>query len=263
MKKRWMGAALLALLVTLSAGASATCPTEDAHRYGPWKTKTSATCTRQGHQFRYCQKCDHWEQRHTAKLPHTLETTTVLLEPTCTEPGREEGVCTVCGNLVRRSIDKLPHPYGEMVVTREPTCTKVGRGEFTCTVCGHVQGEKIAELGHDWGAWTVTKAPEGKKKGTRVSVCQRCAEEKSERFYPDGTLYEDMTPCEAVITLQERLRDLGYYNGSIRSGAFGGLTTRAVETFQRENGLEATGLADEQTQKAIAEAWTQKTGKQE
>ena len=76
---------LLALLIPASALAC-------EHNYGPWRTKTSATCTRQGHQFKYCLKCDHWEQRHTSKLPHTPGEKTVTKAPTCTETGREENL---------------------------------------------------------------------------------------------------------------------------------------------------------------------------
>ena len=61
----------LALMMLFACTAMADCKVEEDHRYGSWKTKTSATCTRQGHDFRYCSKCDHWEQRYTSKLPHT------------------------------------------------------------------------------------------------------------------------------------------------------------------------------------------------
>lgn len=301
MRKKLIGAAALMLTVMLlTATAYAACPTEEAHRYGSWKTKTTATCTRQGHQFRYCQKCDHWEQRYTSKLPHTPGEMAVTKEPTCTETGRQEAVCTVCGNLVRYTIDKLPHAYGDMTVVKEPTCTQSGRGEYTCATCGKVKSETIPKLGHDWGEsavtkaptctaagtgeqtcarcaktqtvkidrlthvygeWTVKQEPVGKKKGVRERACTLCGAVKSERFYAEGTLYEDMEPSEEVIVLQERLRDLGYYNGSIRSGAFGSLTTTAVARFQKEHGLEETGLADMVTRQVIAGAWEKATGK--
>lgn len=301
MNRKLIGAAALMLTaMLLAATATAACPTEEAHRYGSWKTKTAATCTRQGHQFRYCQKCDHWEQRYTAKLPHTPGEMTVTKEPTCTETGRQEAVCQVCGNLVKYTIDKLPHVYGDMVVVKAPTCTQSGRGEYTCAACGRVKSETIPKLGHDWGKtvetkaptckadgtgtqtctrcgktqtvkidrlthvygeWTVTQAPEGRKKGVRESACTLCGAVKTEHFYDADTLYEDMEPCEEVIVLQERLKDLGYYNGSIRSGTFGSLTTTSVARFQRDHGLEDTGLADAATRQAIDSQWEKATGK--
>jgi len=299
MKKKVWFIAWLLCAVLIAATAYASCPTEESHNYGPWKTKTSATCTRQGHQFKYCQKCDHWEQRYTAKLPHTIDAWTVTKEPTCTETGRQEGICSVCNNVVRKTIDKLPHAYGEMVVAKAPTCTQNGRGEYTCKDCGRVKTETIDRLGHDWGetvvtktptckktgtgeetckrcqnvrtvkidrlehvfgTWTVTKEPDGKTKGTRNAVCTLCGEERTERFYTEGTLYQDMPANEAVIRLQEQLRDLGFYKGNIRSGSFGELTMEAVARFQEQHGMRGHGVADLETLKLIEDEWNKAFG---
>jgi len=296
MKKRFgfVLVLLCALLASSTAYAGDPCPEDDLHNYGPWRTKTSATCTRQGHQFKYCQKCDHWEQRWTAKLPHTPDAWVVTKEPTCTEEGRQEATCTVCNNPIRKKIDKLPHAYGEMVVAKEATCTSNGSGEYTCKDCGRVKKETLDRLGHDWGEtvvtkaptckktgtgdetckrcksvrtvkidrlehvfgeWTIIKEPAGKTKGTRSAVCTLCGDERTERFYTEGTLYQDMKANEAVIRLQEQLRDLGYYKGNIRSGSFGELTTEAVARFQEKHGMRGHGVADLETLKLIEDEW--------
>ena len=53
-----------------------------------------------------------------------------------------------------------------------------------------------------------------------------------------------------IYTLQQRLKDLGYY--SIRvDGIYGSGTQRAVRWFQQVNGLTATGTADSVTQKLL------------
>ena len=296
--KKMLSMLVMLLIVMNTATALAACPGK--HRYGSWRTKTSATCTRQGHQFKYCQDCDHWEQRRTPKLPHTLGEKTVTKAPTCTETGREEGVCTVCNNVVRNSIEMLEHNYGEMVVTKAPTCTANGTGEYTCADCGKKKRENIAKLGHDMGEmtvikaptctasgtgetacqrcgyaksvkldrtehvfseWTVTREPQGKHKGRRESVCSICQTKKSESFYWEGTLYEGMAPNEEVIRLQEMLRDLGFYKGNIRSGQFGNLTTSALASFQQSCNLEGTGVADAQTMNVLERAWEAATGK--
>ena len=49
-----------------------------------------------------------------------------------------------------------------------------------------------------------------------------------------------------VKQLQQRLKDLGYYDNDI-SGNFQKYTTRAVKSFQTQNGLESTGVVDETT----------------
>ena len=55
---------------------------------------------------------------------------------------------------------------------------------------------------------------------------------------------------EAVRTVQRKLKELGYYNGSI-DGDFGAETEKAVKEFQRCNGLTADGKVGEQTLKKL------------
>ena len=50
----------------------------------------------------------------------------------------------------------------------------------------------------------------------------------------------------AVRTLQQRLKELGYYSGSV-DGDFGDGTEQAVIAFQKANGLNADGVAGTQT----------------
>ncbi len=51
---------------------------------------------------------------------------------------------------------------------------------------------------------------------------------------------------DAVAQLQTRLKELGYYNGAI-DGDFGSGTQRAVEIFQKQNGLDADGIVGQKT----------------
>ena len=55
---------------------------------------------------------------------------------------------------------------------------------------------------------------------------------------------------EAAKALQQRLSDLGYLTGTV-DGDFGAGTEKAVKVFQEAAGLEITGIADSQTQKAL------------
>jgi len=55
-----------------------------------------------------------------------------------------------------------------------------------------------------------------------------------------------------VWRLQRRLNDLSYDAGP-EDGIFGPRTERAVRAFQKEQGLEATGLVDEKTEEALNE----------
>ena len=56
---------------------------------------------------------------------------------------------------------------------------------------------------------------------------------------------------EAVVQLQNRLRELGYLSGEA-DGIYGRDTRKAVAAFQRRNGLEEDGIAGPKTLEAIA-----------
>ena len=255
MKKTILAACAL-LLALLAAGAVA-CE----HSYTGWVTKTSATCTRQGHQFKYCRKCDHWEQRYTPKLPHTPDEWVVNKEPTCTDKGVMGAHCTVCGGYLRQEIDKLGHEWETTEVTSEPTCKKTGKGVQVCSRCGKSRKGELPKLPHEWGEWETVREPSGKKKGLRERVCLSCGAKDQENFYVEGWLYEVMPSSPEVVRLQTMLKDLGFYSGSIGSGTFGSLTGKAVYEFQRKNKIRATEVADEATLALIREKWEKKTGR--
>ena len=67
----------------------------------------------------------------------------------------------------------------------------------------------------------------------------------------DSLLKYGMEGSEAVRTLQQNLKSLGYYTGSV-TGNFGRLTKDAVAKFQRANDLSADGIAGERTLAAIS-----------
>ena len=55
---------------------------------------------------------------------------------------------------------------------------------------------------------------------------------------------------DAVIALQERLKELGYYSISV-DGDYGNGTLNAVSAFQSRNGIDATGIATAETQELL------------
>ena len=67
---------------------------------------------------------------------------------------------------------------------------------------------------------------------------------------PEPVTYETLAKgakSDAVLELQNRLYELGFLMDD-RDGAFGSKTQTAVKSFQEYAGLEATGIADPQTQ---------------
>lgn len=59
-----------------------------------------------------------------------------------------------------------------------------------------------------------------------------------------------------VEDLQRRLKNLGYFSGAA-TGYFGSQTSDAVQRFQRDNRLSATGIADARTLNALGSATAQ------
>ena len=296
MKRKIWAAACLMLACMLASGAALACD----HVYGGWWTKRLPTCHLEGLEFKDCKKCDHWEKREIPKLKHVPDAWVKAVEPTCTYRGSEEATCTICGDLMRRFIEVTPHNYGEMKVTKAPTCLGEGSGEYQCVDCGKKKRETLSSLGHDYAVseaktpatfkkagygvlactrcsrtkkgeiprlehnyteWQIEKMPKGKTRGIRHCECTLCGKKVTEKFFEEGTLYQDMAACEEVKQLQQMLRDLDYYGGTIRTGTFGANTGKAVAKFQKENGLAATEVADPATLDTIKAVWEIKMGK--
>lgn len=71
----------------------------------------------------------------------------------------------------------------------------------------------------------------------------------AEMVTPEPALHNG-SQGEKVWQLQERLKELGYYTGEV-DGQFGPGTREAVVMFQKKNGLDADGLAGEETQRVL------------
>ena len=63
----------------------------------------------------------------------------------------------------------------------------------------------------------------------------------------EGAAISSGSKGEAVSRLQARLKELGYYTGSV-DGVAGSGTVNAIKAFQKKNGLSQTGTADADTQ---------------
>ena len=69
----------------------------------------------------------------------------------------------------------------------------------------------------------------------------------------EGASISSGSKGEAVSRLQTRLKELGYYTGSV-DGTAGSATVKAIKDFQKKNGLSQTGTADAATQAILYSA---------
>jgi N-acetylmuramoyl-L-alanine amidase len=83
--------------------------------------------------------------------------------------------------------------------------------------------------------------------------------ETEKKIMPSGIQYEEELPAAVlrqgstgseVKEMQRRLKQWGYYNGSV-DGVFGAGTKKAVISFQKKNGITADGVVGLSTYKAL------------
>ena len=66
----------------------------------------------------------------------------------------------------------------------------------------------------------------------------------------DAAVLKKGSQGDEVVTLQKKLKQWGYYSGAV-DGIFGSGTQKAVEYFQRKNGLTADGVVGTKTAAAL------------
>jgi hypothetical protein len=73
-----------------------------------------------------------------------------------------------------------------------------------------------------------------------------------ERYDYDGPIYTygNLLPDQVIVNVQNALKQLGYYAGDI-NGSLGVNTRNALTAYQQDYGLDATGVVDEPTVRAL------------
>ena len=66
----------------------------------------------------------------------------------------------------------------------------------------------------------------------------------------DAAVLKKGSKGDEVVTLQKKLKQWGYYDGAV-DGVFGSGTQKAVQYFQRKNGLTADGVVGTKTAAAL------------
>lgn len=75
----------------------------------------------------------------------------------------------------------------------------------------------------------------------------------------EAATYRQGSSGQTVRTIQTKLKNWGYYNGSV-DGVYGSQTAEAVKYFQRSNGLSADGVAGPATLKKLGVAASSGSG---
>ena len=75
----------------------------------------------------------------------------------------------------------------------------------------------------------------------------------------DAAVLKKGSRGDEVVTLQKKLKQWGYYDGAV-DGIFGSGTEKAVQYFQRKNGLTVDGIVGTKTAAALGMTLSGSTG---
>ena len=149
---------------------------------------------------------------------------------------------------------------GDAVLKLQQDLNKLGY--YSGTISGHfgskteaavMSFQKANGLSADGiaGSKTLAKIATALGSSSSGSSSNSSSSNSSSSSASSSSLLKQGTKSEAVRTLQQNLKTLGYYTGSV-TGNFGPLTKEAVYSFQRANGLSADGIAGEKTLTAVS-----------
>lgn len=113
-------------------------------------------------------------------------------------------------------------------------------------------GTPIPQSTADWDSWGNTSLPVAQATATTGPV-MTLAPVPTVSASPTATASSSIRKGDsgdAVKTIQQRLKKLGYYTGSV-DGDFGAGTENAVKAFQKTNGLTADGVVGAKTMETL------------
>ncbi len=255
------------------------------HSFGGWKTVKEPTCTEDGLMVSECSGCGMKGEKKIDKTGHDYGKWEITKEPTDHSAGEKQRVCKNCGKIQTRDIypegTLRPDDKGDEVeeLQRLLACSGYldeadvdGKyGKKTQKAVQAVQEDKGLEpdgiawpettdyLWHRFGEWEVLREPTLTEPGLQHRICKRCGYEEKEEFI------NGLGPGAKgnyVHELQEILAALGYYDGRL-DGKYGDDVKQAVERWQRDHGIEPTGIADDETINRIIEEYLDVTHRQE
>lgn len=188
-----------------------------------------------------CKKCGKVERHITeAALGHEWGSWSNVKLATCGEDGSRKHTCARCGKTEYSVLPRTGvHTYGDWIAKKDGTEYAV------CSVCGYIikrNPEGDESNGHAFSEWTVSVMKCAGKNGVIARTCLDCGETETAKYYPDGTLLPAPGESLAIKSMQLMLTGLGLLKNNI-DGVYGLKTGQGVTAYQKQKGLEATGVA--------------------
>lgn len=220
-------------------------------------SETAATCDSDGYKTYECLGCGEGKSETIPAFGHEWFETSYIAA-ICVADGSSEYECLICGDTKTEVIPATGEHLWCAAGKTNATCTKDGFLEFECSDCDATKSEALKKTGHSYGEWKTEKKATTTKEGCKARACKLCGDKQTKsiaKLEPEkhDSLYKGITAWDEVYKLQLDLIELDYLHEE-PDGVFGARTEKAVADFQKDAGLEVTGIADAETLKQIAEA---------
>ncbi len=160
------------------------------HNYEEFET-VAATCRKQGYTVYKCSECyNTYRGALTPVTAHSYIDT--IINPTCETEGYTSRVCEDCGHKTT-SNTVAPNGHSYNSTTTNPSCTTGGFTKYTCSECQHSYiADRTPALGHSYERFVHT--PTCDENGYTMVSCSRCGNSYTENeTAPLGHDYVDVT----------------------------------------------------------------------
>ena len=228
----------------------------EEHKWSEFKTKTPATCTEAGREYRKCEICNRGSYRPIQAAGHDLVQYKAQTA-TCTANGWDAyDTCNKCDYTTYRETPATGHSFGDWETVIYPSCTYNGSEKRTCTVCQAVETKDINSYGHSWESnYTIDKEATCESDGSKSIHCRYCdavkdretitatghkeevLEAKAATVFSKGlTEGKKCSVCGAVLVAQEEIPEL-----EVGTPAFTVNAAKKVMTVKASRAENATG----------------------
>lgn len=125
----------------INEGHEDTIIDEELHDFTEWTINKVASCSYEGHQYRFCKVCHYYEEQNLPLTDHIYDLSSWKYDKNYHWHG------TKCGHDV--VIDKEEHELTSEV-TLEPTFERNGKRHYQCETCDYNYDESIPKLEHHY-----------------------------------------------------------------------------------------------------------------
>lgn len=145
------------------------------HESDDWIILSSATCSKDGLEVKYCKYCNEVIEKNVLKAKgHNYSDWDYIKQASCEDNGEREKTCFNCMNVVKEVVSATGHNYQQKTV--KPTCLEDGFTAQICENCGDIKDKTniIKVKGHSNTKWVIEKDATCEENGKLALLCTDC-----------------------------------------------------------------------------------------